>query len=146
MVNKVTLIGRLGRDPEMRYSQSGMAIANFSMATSEIWNDKNGQKQERTEWHRIVAFDRLGEICGQYLAKGKLIYIDGRIQTREWTDKENVKRYTTEIIALNMKMLEPKGSSTGQKIYEEDPGPSDSDLGPPAPPASGTDFSNDIPF
>ena len=110
-VNKAILIGNLGRDPEMRYTPEGLAIANFSIATSEEWKDKNtGDKRERTEWHRIVAFGRLGEICGEYLSKGKKVYIEGRIQTRDWEDKEGVKRYTTEIVAAQMQMLDPKGS------------------------------------
>ncbi len=110
-VNKAILIGNLGRDPEMRYTPEGLAIANFSIATSEEWKDKNtGDKRERTEWHRIVAFGRLGEICGEYLSKGKKVYIEGRIQTRDWEDKEGTKRYTTEIVAAQMQMLDPKGS------------------------------------
>ena len=166
MINKAILIGRLGRDPEMRYSQSGMAIANFSIATDTFRNDQSGQRQKTAEWHRIVAFDKLGEICGKYLSKGKLVYIEGRIQTREWNDKENNKRYTTEIVAYIMQMLEPKGSESFQRAYDDDPGPSDADLvgtippsqgvvmppditgksaGPSAP-ESGTDFSEDIPF
>jgi len=110
-INKAILIGNLGRDPEMRYTPEGLAIANFSIATSEEWKDKNsGEKRERTEWHRIVAFGRLAEICGEYLSKGKKIYIEGRIQTRDWEDKEGVKRYTTEIVAGQMQMLDSKGS------------------------------------
>ena len=105
-VNKVLLIGRLGRDPEVRYTPDGTAIANFSIATSEEWKDKKtGEKQQRTEWHRIVAFRRLGEICGEYLSKGKQVYIEGRIQTRDWQDKDGNKRYTTEIVASQMQML-----------------------------------------
>ena len=105
-INKAILIGRLGRDPEVRYTPDGTAVANFSIATSEGWKDKDsGEKRERTEWHRIVAFGRLGEICGEYLSKGKQVYIEGRIQTREWEDKEGVKRYTTEIVASQMQML-----------------------------------------
>jgi single-strand DNA-binding protein len=117
MINKAILIGRLGRDPEIRYTQSGTAVANFTMATSEKWKDKNtGEMQERTEWHRIVAFGKLGEICGEYLTKGKQIYIEGRLQTRSW-EQEGVTRYTTEIVANEMKMLEPKGTSGGGGGY-----------------------------
>ena len=95
MINKVVLIGRLGRDPEVRYTADGQAVANFSVATSEKWKDKNtGEMQERTEWHNIVAWRRLGEICGEYLAKGKLVYIEGKLQTRSW-EKDGVTRYTT---------------------------------------------------
>ena len=108
-INKAIIIGRLGRDPEVRYTPSGVAVANFSVATSEDWKDKDsGEKKERTEWHRIVAFGKLGEICGQYLSKGKQVYIEGRIQTRDWEDQNGVKRYTTEIVANQMQMLGAK--------------------------------------
>ena len=113
MINKAILIGRLGRDPEVRYAQSGTAVTTFTVATSERWKDKNsGEMQERTEWHRIVAFGKLGEICGEYLTKGKQVYIEGRLQTRSW-EQEGVTRYTTEIVASDMKMLEPKGATGG---------------------------------
>lgn len=117
MINKVILIGRLGRDPEVRYTGSGSAVANFSLATDEVWTDKNGQRQSRTEWHRIVAWARLAEICGEYLKKGKLIYIEGRLQTREWDDRDGNKRYTTEIVANEMKMLDsgPGRASRGDE-------------------------------
>ena len=109
-INKVILIGRLGRDPELRYTPSGAAVANLSVATSEEWKDKNtGEKQERTEWHRIVAWRRLGEICGEYLHKGSQVYIEGRLQTRSWEDRDGIKRYTTEIVAQNMQMLDAAG-------------------------------------
>ncbi len=104
-VNKAILVGRLGKDPEIKYTPSGTAVTNFTMATSENFKDKDGQKQERTEWHRIVAFGKLAEICGEYLAKGKQVYIEGRIQTRSWDDKNGNKRYTTEIVANTMQML-----------------------------------------
>lgn len=104
-VNKVIIIGRLGQDPEVRYTSNGGAVANFSMATSESWNDKGGQKQEKTEWHRIVVWGKLAELCGQYLSKGRQAFIEGRLQTREWTDKDGHKRYTTEIIAQNVQFL-----------------------------------------
>ena len=116
-VNKVILIGRLGRDPEVRYTPDGTAVANFSIATSREWNDKaTGERKEQTEWHRIVAFRRLGEICGEYLSKGSQVYIEGRLQTRDWEDKDGNKRYTTEIVADQMQMLGARGSnqSTGQ--------------------------------
>ncbi|HBF43431.1 MAG TPA: single-stranded DNA-binding protein [Desulfobacteraceae bacterium] len=106
-INKVILVGRLGRDPEVKYTPSGAAVANFSIATSEQWKDKEtGEKQERTEWHKIVAWRRLGEICGEYLHKGSQIYIEGRLQTRSWEDRDGNKRYTTEVIAQNMQMLD----------------------------------------
>jgi single-strand DNA-binding protein len=105
-INKVILIGHLGRDPEVRYTPDGTAVANFTMATSEKWKDKGtGEKKERTEWHRIVAWRRLGEICGEYLSKGRQVYIEGSLQTREWQDQDGNKRWTTEIVAQNMQML-----------------------------------------
>ena len=109
MVNKVILIGRLGADPEVRYTQDGSMVTNFNLATDEQWKDKSGEKVQKTEWHRIVTFKKLAEICGKYLAKGKLVYIEGKIQTRAWDDKDGVKRYTTEIVANNMQMLERVG-------------------------------------
>ena len=111
MVNKAILIGRLGKDPEVRYTPDGAMVTNFNLATDEQWKDKNGEKVQKTEWHRIVAFGKLAEICGNYLVKGKLIFVEGRIQTRSWEDKEGVKRYTTEIVANNMHMLDPKGQN-----------------------------------
>jgi len=109
MINKAILIGNLGADPEVRYTQDGKAVANFRMATTETWKKQDGSKDEHTEWHRVVAFGRLGEICGQYLSKGSKVYIEGRIQTREW-EKDGVKRYTTEILAREMKMLSTRGA------------------------------------
>jgi single-strand DNA-binding protein len=104
-VNKVILIGRLGRDPEVRYTPGGKAVANFSIATSEQWTNKEGTKTEQTEWHRIVAWGRTGEVCGEYLKKGSMVYIEGRLQTRSWEDREGVKKYTTEVVAQVMQML-----------------------------------------
>ena len=104
-VNKVILVGNLGADPEVRFTPSGQAVANFRIATSENWTDKAGQKQERTEWHRIVVWGKLGELCGEYLAKGRQCFVEGRLQTREWTDKENKKNYTTEVVASNVVFL-----------------------------------------
>ena len=111
-VNKVTLIGNLGRDPEVRYAPSGAAICNITIATSRQWKDKtSGERQEETEWHRVVFYDRLAEIAGEYLKKGKSVYIEGRLKTRKWADKEGVEKYTTEIIASEMTML---GGREGQ--------------------------------
>ena len=110
-VNKVILVGNLGRDPEMRYTPSGTAVANFTVATSERFTDKSGDKQERTEWHRIVAWGRLAEICNEYLRKGKQVYLEGRLQTREWEDKDGNKKYTTEIVAREMQMLGRAGDA-----------------------------------
>ena len=104
-VNKVILVGNLGSDPEVRYTPSGRAVANFSLATTEKFTNKEGEKEERTEWHKIVAWARLGEICGEYLTKGSQVYIEGRIQTRSWEDRDGNKRYTTEIVAQAMQML-----------------------------------------
>lgn len=117
-VNKAIIVGRLGQDPEIRYFQDGSAVANFSVATSEEWRDKEtGEKRERTEWHRIVAFRRLAEICGQYLSKGRQVYVEGRIQTREWDDRDGNKRYTTEIVANTMQMLGPRTDTGPQNAY-----------------------------
>ena len=113
-VNKVILVGRLGQNPEVRYTPGGAAVANFSVATNEQWNDKAGQKQERTEWHRIVVWGKLAELCNQYLQKGRQVYLEGRLQTREWQDKENQKRSTTEIHAQTVQFL-----GTGQKDSAE---------------------------
>ncbi len=105
-INKVILIGNLGQNPEVRYSPSGQAICNLSIATSESWTDKNnGQKQEKTEWHRLVVFGKLAELCGQYLAKGRQIYVEGKLQTRQWQDKEGQTRYTTEVVAQVIQFL-----------------------------------------
>ena len=114
-VNKVIIIGNLGNDPEVRYSANGSAIANISVATSESWTDKNsGDKQEKTEWHRIVMFNRLGEIAGEYLRKGSKVYIEGKLQTRKWQDQSGQDRYTTEIVANTMQMLDGRGDNAGQ--------------------------------
>jgi len=114
MINKVILVGRLGKDPEVRSTPSGTSVAKFTIATDERFTDKNGEKQERTEWHNIVAWGKLGEICGQYLRKGKLVYIEGSIRTDSWDDKESgQKKYRTEIVARDMKMLDRRGDDEG---------------------------------
>ena len=113
-VNKVIIIGNLGNDPDMRYMPSGEAVANLSIATSETWTDRNtGEKREKTEWHRVVAFRKLAEIIGQYCKKGSKIYIEGKLQTRKWTDQSGQNRYTTEIIADEMQMLDSRSSGGG---------------------------------
>ena len=113
-INKAILIGNLGNDPDIRYTASGTAIANISLATAESWRDKNsGEQQERTEWHRIVFFGRLAEIVGEYLRKGSQIYVEGRIQTRKWQDKEGNDRYSTEVVANEMQMLGGRGGGAG---------------------------------
>ena len=139
-INKAILIGNLGRDPELRYTQNGQAVVNFTLATSEAWTDKaSGQKQERTEWHRIVAWGRTGELCAQYLSKGRTVYIEGRIQTREWEDKEGQKRWTTEVNAQTVQFLGgPRSAST-----EDNPASPDASAAPaPSTPSPG----DDIPF
>ena len=115
-INKAILVGRLGSDPEVRYTPSGVAVANFNIATSEEWKDKDtGEKKERTEWHRIVAWSKLGEICGEYLSKGRQVYIEGRIQTRSWEDRDGNKRYTTEIVASDVQFLGGRDAGPGAR-------------------------------
>jgi len=116
-VNKVILVGNLGQDPEIRYMQNGKAVANLSMATSEVWKDQQGQQQEKTEWHRVIAFDKLAEIIGEYVKKGSKIYCEGKLQTRKWTDQQGVERYSTEIVISEMQMLDgkPQGQQQGQQ-------------------------------
>ena len=114
MINKAILIGNVGAAPEVCYTQAGKAVASFNVATSESWT-KDGKKEEKTEWHKCVAWDKLGEICGKYLDKGSKVYIEGKIQTQQWEDKDGAKRYTTEIVVSEMKMLSPKGGSGGQQ-------------------------------
>ena len=108
-VNKVILVGNLGANPELRYTQGQQAVANLRIATTERWTDKSGQKQEATEWHRVVVWGRQAEICGQYLTKGRQVYVEGRIRTRQWQDQQGQKRYTTEIVAQNVQMLGGRG-------------------------------------
>lgn len=107
-VNKAILVGNLGRDPELRQTPSGQSVCNFTLATSESWTDRNGERVERTEWHRIVAWGKTGELCAQYLSKGRTVYVEGRIQTREWEDKDGNKRYTTEINAQTVNFIGPR--------------------------------------
>jgi len=145
MVNKVILVGRLGADPEVRYMQDGTMVTNFRLATDEQWKDKSGEKVQRTEWHRVVAFRKLAEICGNYLSKGRLVYIEGKMQTRSWEDKDGQKRFTTEIVASNMQMLESKGGGrddTGAGSREE------GGAGSGVPPYGGGDQApdEDVPF
>ena len=162
-VNKVILIGNLGRDPEVRYMPSGGAVANVTLATNEVWKDKQtGESQERTEWHNVAFFGRLAEIAGEYLRKGRQVYVEGRLQTRKWQDKNGQDRYTTEIIASEMKMLGSREGSGGSAAFEsrearppQRPVEPASGPGPAAPapasaptPAPGVDneFDDDIPF
>lgn len=127
-VNKVILIGRLGADPEVRYTSNGGAVANFRLATNETWVDKSGQKQERTEWHKVVVWGKLGELCGQYLTKGRQAYVEGRLQTKEW-EKDGTKRYTTEVVAQNIQFLGSPGEK-GALAAEASSGGGDSSTGP----------------
>ena len=160
-VNKVILIGNLGKDPEIRYAPSGSAICNITVATSRVSKDKtSGEKQEQTEWHRVVMFDRLAEIAGEYLKKGKSVYIEGRLQTRKWTDKEGVEKYSTEIIAQEMTMLGGREGGGGGGGSDTDMGSAPASSPRSAPPArtapapkpaakSSTgfdDMDDDIPF
>ena len=119
-VNKVILLGRLGQDPELKYTPSGGAVCNFSLATSESWNDKaTGQKQERTEWHRIIVWGKLGELCNQYLSKGRQAFVEGRIQTRSWEDKDGQKRYATEILANTVQFIGGAQDSNSARNYNQ---------------------------
>ena len=129
-VNKVILLGNLGRDPELRYTQSGQAVANFTVATSETWNDKNGEKSERTEWHRVVVWGRTAELCSKYLSKGRSVYLEGRIQTREWEDKEKQKRYTTEVTAQTVQFLGSGRNDTGETAGGGNPASMGTPTGP----------------
>jgi single-strand DNA-binding protein len=143
-VNKVILVGRLGNDPEIRYTQQGVAVTNFNIATSENWVDKGGQKQERTEWHRIVVWGKMAETCSQYLTKGRQVFIEGRLQTRQWDDKDGGKRYTTEVVASTVQFLD-KGTGTGASMDKANMSMSDM---PAMPEGNPPDVSadEDIPF
>jgi single-strand DNA-binding protein len=138
-VNKVILVGHLGADPEVRYTQGGAPVATIRLATSESWKNKNGQKEERTEWHRVVAWGKLAELASQYLSKGRQVYVEGRIQTRSWDDKEGQKRYSTEIVANNIQFL---GSGPGKGNSEVRDMPADL----PPPPDNLETQEDDIPF
>jgi single-strand DNA-binding protein len=138
MINKAIIIGNLGADPEIRYTQSGSQVATFNVATTERWRDQSGTMQESTEWHRIVAWQRLAEICGEYLHKGSRVYIEGRIQTRKWQDQSGNDRYTTEIVAREMKMLDRRESGSG--------GMGSKDSGTSEPPPYGSSMGEDVPF
>ncbi len=161
-VNKVILIGRLGQNPEVRYTPSGAAVTNFSVATNEAWTDKSGQKQERTEWHKVVVWGKLAELCSQYLAKGRQVFVEGRLQTRQWQDKDNQTKYTTEVQATTVQFLGAgAGAGAGQSRdagmdnqagggYMPNPGPSFGQNGGITPAgasqAEPTFTEDDIPF
>ncbi len=158
-INKVILIGNLGNDPETRYMPSGGAVTNISLATSETWKDKQtGQPQERTEWHRIVFFNRLAEIAGEYLRKGSKVYVEGSLRTRKWQDQSGQDKYTTEIVANEMQMLDSRGGGQGMDqggAYAPPPAAAPANApaaapapqqGQPAPASDFNEFDDDIPF
>lgn len=137
-VNKAILVGNLGRDPELKYMPNGDAVCNFSIATTDSWKDRDGNPQDKTEWHNIVAFRKLAEICGEYLKKGKQVYIEGKIQTRSWEDKDGVKKYTTEIVANQMQMLGRRDEAI-EDSYSPPPSA-------PSEPPKTNDDDDDLPF
>ncbi len=146
-LNKVMLIGNLGRDPEIRYTPDGSPVANFSLATTDYWTDKNGTRQERTEWHNIVAWTRLADLSKRFLSKGRQVYVEGRLRTREWTDRDGNKRRTTEVIASQMVLLGARGESTEQQAQTAGPQqtpPSNGDAEPGIEERGITD--DDLPF
>jgi len=151
-VNKVILIGNLGKDPEVRYLPSGEAVANITLATTDTWKDKSsGDKKEATEWHRVAFFGRLAEIVGQYLKKGRQVYVEGSLRTRKWTDKEGQERYTTEIVANEMKMLGSREGMGDAGPRESNGAGSGGGKAAPSKPAASSgggfnDFEDDIPF
>jgi len=155
-VNKVILIGNLGSDPEVKYTPSGVPVANVNLATNESWSDRSGEKQERTEWHRLVIWRKLAEIVGQYLKKGSKIYIEGRLETRSWDDQSGQKRYTTEVVVNDLQMLDGRGDGGGdmqQGGYQEPPASGSPEGGSPAGGPPGGSYApgdsaedDDLPF
>ena len=146
-VNKVILVGNLGKDPELRYTPSGTAVCTFSLATTDRFKNKQGEQQERTEWHRVAMFGRLAEIAAEYLRKGSQVYVEGSLRTRKWQDKDGNDRWTTEVVARDVQFLTPKGGSESSgSYYSDDPGPAAA--GPPT--GGGYDHSSgtgsDVPF
>ena len=142
-VNKVILLGRLGADPEIRYTQTGTPVATLSLATNKTWKNKEGQKQEKTEWHRVILWSKLAELSGQYLSKGREVYIEGELQTRSWEDKEGHKQYTTEVVGQTLQFIGSAGAGKGAGTG----GASTDDLPPDLPPPPGdTGTEDDIPF
>ncbi|MDC9726871.1 MAG: single-stranded DNA-binding protein [Candidatus Thioglobus sp.] len=149
-INKVIIIGNLGQDVELKYTGSGDAVANISIATSETWTDRNtGQKQEKTEWHRVVLFRKTAEIANQYLHKGSKVYIEGKLQTRKWQDQSGADRYTTEIIARDIQFLDSKGAGAPKVDSQQAPSSASSTQAPdqdPITPVDNAGFDDDIPF
>ena len=145
-VNKAILIGCLGRDPEVRHMPNGEAVCNFSIATSETWKDQHGQKQERTEWHAITLYRRMAEVAGQYLKKGSQVYIEGRIQSRKYTDKNGIERTAYEIIGNEMKMLGGKAEGSSESANTAEPPAPPSRQAPAAPAQPVDDIDDDVPF
>jgi len=146
-VNKVILLGRLGQDPELKYTPGGNAVANFSIATSESWSDKQGQKQERTEWHRIVVWGKLAELCNQYLAKGRQIYLEGQLQTRSWDDaKSGEKRYITEVLAKSVQFIGARPEGEGQQANNSRPAQNSNNVTNDYDAYSDSFTADDIPF
>jgi single-strand DNA-binding protein len=147
-VNKAILVGNLGRDPELRQTPNGQSVVNFTLATSENWTDKSGERQERTEWHRIVAWGRTAEMCNQYLSKGRTVYVEGRIQTREWEDKDGNKRYTTEVNAQTVNFIGPRtdGGGGGTSYAGRDESQAGSPPANSPPMDSAPPVDDDIPF
>ena len=154
-VNKVILIGNIGADPELRYTPSGTAVTNYNMATNENWTDNSGERQERTEWHRIVVWGRLAEICNQYLRKGSKVYIEGRLQTRSWEGQDGLKRYTTEVVARDMQILDSRDDAAAGEMEAGSSFPSGAGVSTPSsaqdeggvqepPPPQGAE--DDLPF
>lgn len=148
-INKVIIVGNLGKDPELRHTPTGQAVCNFSVATSEAWTDKGGQKQERTEWHRVVVWGKLGELCAKYLQKGRQVYLEGKLQTRAWDDKDGQKRYTTEVVGNTVQFL---GSAAGAGAARTTPefsgggGSNNDPFGAPPNFDEAGPTSDDIPF
>lgn len=145
MINKVILVGNLGQDPELKYTQAGTAVATLSVATNRVWKDREGNKQDETEWHRVIVWAQTAEFCSNYLSKGNKVYVEGRLQTRKWQDQNGNDKYTTEIIASELKSLSPKGSEGGAGGFaSEPPMPNEGSMSPTSTPGGGT--GEDVPF
>jgi len=146
-VNKVILIGNIGKDPEVKYMPNGNAVANITIATSESWKDKNtGEQVNKTEWHKVIFFRRLAEIVGEYLHKGSKVYVEGKLQTRKWTDKQSQDHYVTEIIASEMQMLDSRGQGSASAQQQRPAQSAPQQSKPAAAPPINSDFDDDIPF